>query len=206
MFHRADPGCQCGAVRRPGGELSRARSRLPSPPRAASPARLSASARLRPQDAATLRRLRPRLAPLPQDFPLQALDDDCRLLGSILDDTLRIECGDVLFEKIERIRSMAQAAASLGQGHAGDAATLLHSLTERELMSMSLQEALPTTRALGHYLNLTSLAETYHNLRLQRQQLVRRRDARTHLLHPHHPSYPHPCLPLHVSDCVSHVL
>lgn len=114
-----------------------------------------------------------RFPALLQDFPLQALDDDCRLLGSLLDDTLRIEVGDVLFEKIERIRSMAQAAASLGQSHAGDAATLLHSLMERELMSMSLQEALPTTRALGHYLNLTSLAEMHHNIRVLREQPVR---------------------------------
>ena len=100
---------------------------------------------------------------------MQALDDDCRLLGHLLDDTLRVECGDALFEKIERVRSMAQAANALSTGHAGDAASLLHSLMERELMAMPLSEALPATRALGHYLNLTSLAETYHNLRMQRQ-------------------------------------
>ena len=31
-----------------------------------------------------------------------------------------------------------------------------------ELMSMSLDEAMPLTRALGTYLNLTSIAELHH--------------------------------------------
>jgi len=31
-----------------------------------------------------------------------------------------------------------------------------------ELMNMSLEEAMPLTRALGHYLNLTSIAELHH--------------------------------------------
>ena len=35
-----------------------------------------------------------------QDYPLQPLVDDCRLLGSLLDDCLRIEVGDELFKKV----------------------------------------------------------------------------------------------------------
>lgn len=35
-----------------------------------------------------------------QDYPLQPLVDDCRLLGSLLDDCLRIEVGDELFNKV----------------------------------------------------------------------------------------------------------
>lgn len=31
-----------------------------------------------------------------------------------------------------------------------------------ELMNMSLDEAIPLARALGHYLNLTSIAELHH--------------------------------------------
>jgi phosphoenolpyruvate carboxylase len=31
-----------------------------------------------------------------------------------------------------------------------------------ELMNMSLDEAMPLARALGHYLNLTSIAELHH--------------------------------------------
>lgn len=37
-----------------------------------------------------------------QDYPLQPLVDDCRLLGSLLDDCLRIEVGDELFAKVGR--------------------------------------------------------------------------------------------------------
>lgn len=35
-----------------------------------------------------------------QDYPLQPLVDDCRLLGSLLDDCLRIEVGEELFQKV----------------------------------------------------------------------------------------------------------
>ena len=35
-------------------------------------------------------------------------------------------------------------------------------------MSMPLEEALPAARALGHYLNLTSIAESHHNIKQQR--------------------------------------
>lgn len=31
-----------------------------------------------------------------------------------------------------------------------------------KLMNMTLEEALPITRAFGHYLNLTGIAETHH--------------------------------------------
>jgi phosphoenolpyruvate carboxylase len=39
-----------------------------------------------------------------------------------------------------------------------------------ELMNMSLEEAMPLTRALGHYLNLTSIAELHHRVRRARTQ------------------------------------
>ena len=35
-----------------------------------------------------------------QDYPLAPLEDNCKLLGSLLDDCLRIEVGDELFEKV----------------------------------------------------------------------------------------------------------
>lgn len=35
-----------------------------------------------------------------QDYPLQPFLDDCSLLGSLLDDCLRIEVGEELFEKV----------------------------------------------------------------------------------------------------------
>lgn len=41
-----------------------------------------------------------------------------------------------------------------------------------ELMNMSIDEAMPLTRALGHYLGLTSIAELHH-----RQVALRNRNA-----------------------------
>lgn len=35
-----------------------------------------------------------------QDYPLAPLEDDCKLLGALLDDCLKIEVGDELFEKV----------------------------------------------------------------------------------------------------------
>lgn len=34
-----------------------------------------------------------------QEYPLAPLEEDCKLLGSLLDDCLRIEVGDHLFSK-----------------------------------------------------------------------------------------------------------
>ena len=46
---------------------------------------------------------RRRPPPHVQDYPLQPLVDDCRLLGSLLDDCLRIEVGEELFKKVRRV-------------------------------------------------------------------------------------------------------
>ena len=35
-----------------------------------------------------------------QDYPLAPLEDDCKLLGALLDDCLKIEVGDELFKKV----------------------------------------------------------------------------------------------------------
>jgi hypothetical protein len=42
------------------------------------------------------------------------------------------------------------------------ASRLLSQRMAEELMNMPLEEAMPLTRALGHYLNLTSIAELHH--------------------------------------------
>lgn len=44
--------------------------------------------------------LPPSSRPCAQDYPLQPLVDDCRLLNALLDDCLRIEVGDELFQKV----------------------------------------------------------------------------------------------------------
>lgn len=38
----------------------------------------------------------------PQEYPLAPLEDDCKLLGALLDDCLKIEVGDELFQKVSR--------------------------------------------------------------------------------------------------------
>lgn len=47
-----------------------------------------------------------------QDYPLQPLVDDCRLLGSLLDDCLRIEVGEELFQKVGAERGTALQPAA----------------------------------------------------------------------------------------------
>lgn len=82
------------------------RLRCPPPPPAAAALARPPAALARP---AAVRRVHhplppPRPPPLVnarlQDYPLQPLVDDCRLMGSLLDDCLRIEVGDELFEKV----------------------------------------------------------------------------------------------------------
>lgn len=43
-----------------------------------------------------------------------------------------------------------------------EAAEYLEKKMGDKLMNMPLEEALPITRAFGHYLNLTGIAETHH--------------------------------------------
>lgn len=47
-----------------------------------------------------------------QDYPLQPLVDDCHLLGSLLDDCLRIEVGEELFQKV-RARARERGAGCM---------------------------------------------------------------------------------------------
>lgn len=103
-----------------------------------------------------------------EDFPLAALEDDCKLLGSMLDDCLKVEVGEELFKKVERIRALAQCAAMLAQKYDTGASRILSQRMADELVNMQLDEALPLTRACGHYLNLTSIAELHHRVRRSR--------------------------------------
>lgn len=104
------------------------------------------------------------------DYPLAPLEDDCKLLGSLLDDCLKIEVGDELFQKVERIRSLAHCASDLSKKHDVDAAKFLAQKMADELTAMPIEEAMPICRACGHYLNLTSIAETHHSVRTTRME------------------------------------
>lgn len=53
----------------------------------------------------------------PQKHLLVVCASNCSLLGSLLDDVLKSEVGTELYNKIERIRSLAQCAAQLATKH-----------------------------------------------------------------------------------------
>ncbi|KAG2442798.1 hypothetical protein HXX76_002877 [Chlamydomonas incerta] len=73
-----------------------------------------------------------------------------------------------MFTKIERIRALAQCASNLSiKGDAGASDMLSHRLAE-ELMNLDMHEAVPLTRACGHYLNLSGIAELHHGVRRDR--------------------------------------
>lgn len=50
-------------------------------------------------------------------YSLAPLEDDCKLLGTLLDDCLKEEVGEELFKKLERVRALAQCASQLAQKH-----------------------------------------------------------------------------------------
>eukprot|EP00191_Tetraselmis_sp_GSL018_P008436 CAMPEP_0177617302 /NCGR_PEP_ID=MMETSP0419_2-20121207/24781_1 /TAXON_ID=582737 /ORGANISM="Tetraselmis sp., Strain GSL018" /LENGTH=105 /DNA_ID=CAMNT_0019115747 /DNA_START=204 /DNA_END=518 /DNA_ORIENTATION=+ len=94
-----------------------------------------------------------------EDYPLAPLEDDCRLLKSLLDDCLRIEVSDEFFQKLERIRMLASCAAGMFQAHDPESSQFLASKMQGELKELPLEDAMPLARACGHYLNLTGIAE-----------------------------------------------
>ncbi|KAK9905656.1 hypothetical protein WJX75_003995 [Coccomyxa subellipsoidea] len=102
------------------------------------------------------------------EYPLAPLEEDCKLLGSLLDDCLRIEVGDHLFSKLETVRTLAHCASSLSQKGDKEASSFLSERMADELKGLPLDEAVPLTRACGHFLTLTQIAETHHSVRTSR--------------------------------------
>ncbi|MEW5303367.1 MAG: hypothetical protein WDW36_006068 [Sanguina aurantia] len=102
------------------------------------------------------------------DYDLRPLEDDCSLLGSLLDDCLRVEVGENLFKKVQHIRALAQCASTLSNTGDVEAGAVLSQRMADELMQMNLEDAVPLTRACGLYLNLTSIAELHHGVRRTR--------------------------------------
>ncbi|EFJ52200.1 hypothetical protein VOLCADRAFT_56464 [Volvox carteri f. nagariensis] len=101
---------------------------------------------------------------------LTPLEDDCKLLGSLLDECLRVEVGEGLFKKIERIRTLAQCASTLSLKGDAVASSMISQRLADELMTLEMEEAVPLTRACGHYLNLSGIAELHHGVRRDRSQ------------------------------------
>lgn len=103
-----------------------------------------------------------------EEISFQNFDDDCKLLGNLLNDVLQREVGAKFMEKIERNRILAQSACNMRTAGIEDAAELLEKQLASEISKMTLEEALTLARAFSHYLNLMGIAETHHRVRKSR--------------------------------------
>ncbi|KAL2324862.1 hypothetical protein Fmac_023920 [Flemingia macrophylla] len=100
-----------------------------------------------------------------EEISFQSFDDDCRLLGNLLNDILQREVGTNLVDKIERIRVLAQSGCNMRQAGIVNMAELLEKQLASELSKMTLEEAFTLARAFSHYLTLMGIAETHHRVR-----------------------------------------
>ncbi|KAG6712659.1 hypothetical protein I3842_05G113200 [Carya illinoinensis] len=100
-----------------------------------------------------------------EEISFQNFDDDCKLLGSLLNDVLQREVGGKFMEKVERNRTLAQSACNMRMAGIEDMAELLEKQLASEISKMTLEEALTLARAFSHYLNLMGIAETHHRVR-----------------------------------------
>ncbi|KAK9799807.1 hypothetical protein WJX73_001098 [Symbiochloris irregularis] len=103
-----------------------------------------------------------------QALPLARLEDDWKLLGSLLDDCLMREIGPEMFSKVEKIRSLAHCASDLAANHDLEASKFLAQKMKEELTALPIEESVPITRAFSQFLMLTGQAETHHSVRTSR--------------------------------------
>ncbi|KAL3831107.1 hypothetical protein ACJIZ3_019909 [Penstemon smallii] len=99
-----------------------------------------------------------------EEISFQGFEDDCRLLGNLLNDVLQREVGPLFMEKLEKTRVLAQSACNMRMAGIEDTAELLEKQLAAELSKMTLEEAFSLARAFSHYLNLTGIAETHHRV------------------------------------------
>ncbi|RHN81426.1 putative phosphoenolpyruvate carboxylase [Medicago truncatula] len=100
-----------------------------------------------------------------EEISFQSFDDDCRLLGNLLNDILHREVGTTFVDKLERIRVLAQSACNMRQAGIVNMAELLEKQLASDLSKMSLEEAFTLARAFSHYLTMMGIAETHHRVR-----------------------------------------
>ncbi|MDP0590271.1 MAG: phosphoenolpyruvate carboxylase [Candidatus Endonucleobacter bathymodioli] len=81
------------------------------------------------------------------------------LLGTLLGKTIRADKGDSFFNKIEKIRQLSKAGRAGSDEDRKSLLTLLHELSDDELV--------PVTRAFSHFLNLSNVAEQFHEVSRQ---------------------------------------
>ncbi|OVA05058.1 Phosphoenolpyruvate carboxylase [Macleaya cordata] len=107
-----------------------------------------------------------------EEISFQSFEDDCRLLGSLLNEVLQREVGHQIMEKFERNRILAQSACNMRMASIEDMAELLEKQLASEISDMTLEEALTLARAFSHYLNLMGIAETHHRVRKTRNMAI----------------------------------
>ncbi|XP_042513425.1 phosphoenolpyruvate carboxylase 4-like [Macadamia integrifolia] len=103
-----------------------------------------------------------------EEISFQNFEDDCRLLGSLLNDVLQREVGNQVMEKVERMRVLAQSACNMRMAGIEDTAELVEKQLASEISEMTLEEALTLARAFSHNLTLMGIAETHHRVRKAR--------------------------------------
>ncbi|CAJ1932224.1 unnamed protein product [Sphenostylis stenocarpa] len=100
-----------------------------------------------------------------EEISFQGFDDDCNMLGSLLNDILQREAGPSFVDKLEKIRVLAQSACNMRHAGIEDMAELLEKQLASELSKMTLEDALTIARAFSHHLTLMGIAETHHRVR-----------------------------------------
>lgn len=91
-----------------------------------------------------------------------ALRRDVRLLGDLLGETIRTQCGDPMLDRVEAVRGLAKRAR---QGEP-DAGTELN----RMLQALDVAVARPVARAFAMFLTLANIAEQHHRTRRRRDR------------------------------------
>ncbi|EPS69811.1 hypothetical protein M569_04952 [Genlisea aurea] len=99
-----------------------------------------------------------------EEISLRGFEDDCRLLGNLLNDVLQREVGPGFMEKLEKTRVLAQSACNMRMAGMEETAEVLEKQMAEEMSKLTLEEALSIARAFSHYLNLTGIAETHHRV------------------------------------------
>lgn len=100
-----------------------------------------------------------------EEISFQSFEDDCKLLGSLLQDVLQHSVGKDIRDKLERIRILAQSACEMRASGIEDMAVHLEKEIASNLSNMTLEEASTIARAFSQFLAFMGIAETHHRLR-----------------------------------------
>lgn len=94
-------------------------------------------------------------------FISENLKDNIRLLGSILGDTIRDQCGDELYQRVEAVRKLS-IASRLGESN--ETKTL-----HQQLSGLPAEDVYLLARSFTLFLNLANIAEQHAQLKIDLQ-------------------------------------